>query len=467
MGAISQPVAEVMNVVQKITTGDLSARVHVARSDEVGQLVKSFNDMADYIAEFTNNLSRNVALLSIVEEENRRVAAVHSVNEMIQVVEAGLFRLQKATGCWLSFYLAESFQPETQELNVVDSDGKVRRSLPADANAFYAVGSRLRIFICHYEKVETILGESEPWLMLPVIVREGFHFKHEFDISIVDRVLGAYALAVAGAMKTIDAIELQARHARVSAEIETARAVQEGLLPHKITVLNMDVVALYQPVHHIGGDWHGYHFDPKSRFAYYYIGDITGHGFASALITGVVFGCVNAVNGYFADENQEQPRPEVHLERLADILNRVVYKVGLGQLMMTFLALAVDVETGRALCLNAGHRHGLWLRKTHKSVAGLGMVPAMPLGCDATPSRRYRCSEVDLERGDVICLFTDGLVENLTTTGERIKWRDIKDTLLTSDSLAMTVDRIKGLTDDFWVERRGKDDATIMLCQWG
>lgn len=463
---ISEPVAEIIDVVTKITKGDLGARVKANRSDEVGALASSFNDMADYIAEFTNNLNRNVALLQIVEEENRRVAAVHSITEMIQVVETGLFRLQKATGCWLSYYLVESYDPVSGELCLVNAEGKIRRTVTAGTTAFHSITAAIRVYLCSYDGIESTLDNSAVWQNIPVIVREGLHFKYDFDVSAIDRILRAYALAVAGAVKTIDALELQARHARVSAEIETARAVQEGLLPNKIDVANMDVIALYQPVHNIGGDWYGYHFDPDNKIAYYYIGDITGHGFASALITGVVYGCIHAVNGYFSGEKHAQPRPELHIKRLAHVLNQVVHRAGLGQLMMTFMALGINIETGHAHCLNAGHRHGLWLRRNRQLVTALGMVPAIPLGYEAELAQPYQCTEVNFEHGDIFCLFTDGLVENATSTGKRLNWRQLKQTLLVADSLATTVNMIKNMTDNFWLDRRGKDDATIMFGQW-
>lgn len=462
---IFQPVEEIIEVVRKITGGDLNARVHAERRDEVGLLAASFNNMADYLAEFTNDLSRNVALLTIVEEENRHVAAALSLPELVRAVEQGLFRLQNATGSWLTLYFAQSFDELTKTLIVKDSEGKTTKRLAASPEAFTKADHELRIYPCHYDDFEQLLAHKT-WNEIPLLVRESLHFKRDSDISTLDRILRAFSLAVAGAVKTLSALELERQHARVSAEIETARAVQEGLLPKSISLEHMLGQALFRPMHHIGGDWYGCYYDQANRLAYYYIADITGHGFDSALITGVVYGCVHAVNAYFEADQRASLGPKFQLERLAIILNRLIQHAGLGRLMMTFMAIAVDVQSGETHCLNAGHRHGLWHRRRLGQVALLGEHPTPPLGLDGTKAEAFVCSSIQLDPLDLLCLYTDGLVENTTGSGKPLRWRDIKDALLHSDNVSTAAERIKTHTDGFWSTSGGKDDATALICQW-
>jgi serine phosphatase RsbU (regulator of sigma subunit) len=92
--------------------------------------------------------------------------------------------------------------------------------------------------------------------------------------------------------------------------------------------------------------------------------------------------------------------------------------------------------------------------------------PGPILGYEATAASQFRCSSHRIEKGDVLCMFTDGLVENRTGTGQRVKMRDLKQALLSAHSLEDAEAGIKRLTDAFWSSRNGEDDATVLLLQW-
>lgn len=457
-------VAHLTEVVRKFAGGELDARMPAGRDDDLSHLGQAFNAMANHLVDFTNDLERNVALLSIVEEENRRVATAITPSDLFNVVEQGLLRLQQAMGCWLSLYVVDGYDGVSAAINLKGLEGKEKRSLPRDA-AFSTHGD-VSLYVCHLNAAQAELEPRELWRGTPAIVREGAHFVRDYDKRTADRILRAYALAIAGAIRVAETIELQARHVRVSAEIEAARAVQEGLLPQQMDLESMKAIALYQPANHIGGDWYGHYLDRQNKIAYYYIGDITGHGFSSAVLTGVVFGAVQAANSFLSNKESLGVQVEAHLRHLAGILNQTILRSGMGRLMMTFMAIGVDLRTGDVCCLNAGHRHGIWVQRRQSSVTAMTGQPSPILGYEATAASQFRCSSHRMEKGDVLCMFTDGLVENRTGTGQRVKMRDLKQALLSAHSLEDAEAGIKRLTDAFWSSRNGEDDATVLLLQW-
>ena len=67
-----------------------------------------------------------------------------------------------------------------------------------------------------------------------------------------------------------------------------------GLLPQQMSMPHIEVAGFYAPASQTGGDWYGCHYDEASRIAYFFVGDVTGHGFPSALITGGASGAVSA-----------------------------------------------------------------------------------------------------------------------------------------------------------------------------
>ncbi len=65
---IARPVRRLTEVVRRMTTGDLGARLLPARQDEIGELTRSFNDMAERLQQTVNSLTEEQTRLSAVLE---------------------------------------------------------------------------------------------------------------------------------------------------------------------------------------------------------------------------------------------------------------------------------------------------------------------------------------------------------------------------------------------------------------
>ena len=72
---LTRPLRDVADGAQQIAAGDLAHRVPAGRSDEIGQLAASFNDMAARVAERDASLRQlSKRMLSIQEQERVRIA---------------------------------------------------------------------------------------------------------------------------------------------------------------------------------------------------------------------------------------------------------------------------------------------------------------------------------------------------------------------------------------------------------
>ncbi|MET9256284.1 SpoIIE family protein phosphatase [Streptomyces sp. NPDC003717] len=178
-----------------------------------------------------------------------------------------------------------------------------------------------------------------------------------------------------------------------------AHGLQEALLPHSLPALpGVAAAARYLPATRgmdIGGDF--YDLVPARGTAAAVIGDVQGHNVTAAALMGQVR---TAVRAYTA-VGQEP-------EEVMRSTNRLLIDLG-AELLVSCLYLRLDAAGGRAVLARAGHPPPL-LRGPDGTVRVLDLPGGPLLGVDA--SAAYPCTEVALDPGALLVLYTDGLVES-------------------------------------------------------
>ncbi|MGK5090440.1 PP2C family protein-serine/threonine phosphatase [Deltaproteobacteria bacterium TL4] len=195
---------------------------------------------------------------------------------------------------------------------------------------------------------------------------------------------------------------------RLEEELKIAGLVQQKLLPKKLPhISNLDIATFYKSAAETGGDWHG--FVQMKDSLYVFVGDVTGHGAPAAIITATVYGAYQVLT------NKMEKGEIVSTDEILNYLNAVVCASGQGEFLMTFYALRINLNTGAMEFSNAGHPLPFHLRSDQKSVKHLYAANS-PLGHEE--SVVYDRHEGQLLRGDILILYTDGLVENENGDGD-------------------------------------------------
>jgi serine phosphatase RsbU (regulator of sigma subunit) len=125
----------------------------------------------------------------------------------------------------------------------------------------------------------------------------------------------------------------------------------------------------------------------------------------------------------------------------------------------------LDISTGRLEWVNAGH-HAPLLIRDHRVIRRLTSPGTLPVGFGGA---QPQISELQLQRGDRLLFFTDGLVEE-HRAGEKEfgEERLIKVVEEASRGIANARALVRGLSHTLMRERRGvtTDDATLLLVEW-
>ena len=228
------------------------------------------------------------------------------------------------------------------------------------------------------------------------------------DVVFAERVAGHCALAV--------------DNARLFGErTEAARELQESLLPPEIPdVPGFEVAARYQPAgmgSDVGGDFYDvFPVGPDSWLLA--IGDVQGKGPRAAAVTGLARYTIRAAAIRGADTGG-----------VMNALNEALLREEVGQRFLTLVYATLDLtgSVPRLLVANAGHPLPLVLRADGR-VEGLG-DHGLLLG--VAPDLRLAETPLDLAPGDMLVLYTDGVIEARAADGGQFGEQGLADLLAT------------------------------------
>ena len=246
----------------------------------------------------------------------------------------------------------------------------------------------------------------------------------------------------------------------IEKDLESAEVVQRTLLTENIDLPEISMSSYYRAAQRAGGDWYGHHHDKRHNVLYFCIGDVTGHGISSALVTGVACGAIYATERR-ADLVGDNASSEEHLLTMATVLNGVLCTTG-GNRWMTMLFCALDLNTGVLRFINAGHNFPLQVRGSNGSVLSLNHA-GDPLGFDMATS--YSVRTVPLKRGDSLFLYTDGLLES-PTASVSVQKNMLLATLKHCSDSQQLLDRFRGSFHELWSSKSLVDDACFFALTW-
>lgn len=293
-------------------------------------------------------------------------------------------------------------------------------------------------------------------LLNPSLLPEEVHF------------VDALATSLALALSNIDFLAETADKARLEGEIRAAELVQSTLLPKEIRVPNLEMASFYRAAAQVSGDWYGYHFDQAGRRLFLFVGDVTGHGLASALLTGVVCGAIYASERRIDGASRGLPplSTEQRLEELARAVNGLVYETGrCADRLMTMLFACLHIDTGEVHVLNAAHNNPFHVCT---STAGRRANPVKGRGnrLGHSTDLSFTLTRLQLAPGDMLFFYTDGLIENAGPDGARLSPKELRMVLESCHSLQDVQEKVVAAYNEVCGSVAPEDDVSMLSVRW-
>ena len=240
-------------------------------------------------------------------------------------------------------------------------------------------------------------------------------------------------------------------------EMGLAAEIQWLLLPpltfasHPVTV-----AAALEPCYHVAGDTIDYAVDAgRTRLGIF---DGMGHGLHSAQC---------AVLTIAAYRNSRRAGRTL-LETVTAIDEALIEGLG-GEVFSTGVLIELDTISGELIWVNAGHPEPLLLRNG-KLIRSMHTEPRPPLGLgDVGDIRLAEIGREQLEPGDRVLLFTDGVVEARSPDGDFFGVERLTDLVIRHLAGGLTTpETIRRVVRELLDHQQDQlsDDATLLLLEW-
>lgn len=249
-----------------------------------------------------------------------------------------------------------------------------------------------------------------------------------------------------------------AKKQRLEKELEIGAKIQTCLLPSQIQIPGLEVAARMTPASEVGGDYYDA-FPVPGDGGFIGIGDVAGHGLTSGLVMLMVQSVVGALGRRYPDAS-----PRDMVSALNTVLHDNIRHRLHNREHVTF-TLFRYFRSGRLVFAGA-HEEIVVFRKRSAQIEFVP-TPGTWLGAVKDIAKFTTDSELRLEDGDLLVLYTDGVTEAMNMKREQFGLERLA--ALIKDNARLPADGLCNLIHDqvlAWCNHVADDDVTLFVARY-
>jgi phosphoserine phosphatase RsbU/P len=266
------------------------------------------------------------------------------------------------------------------------------------------------------------------------------------DLELLTLIAGVAAIRIENARL----LEVQQERKRMADELMVASEIQLRLHPSALPQMpGYDLMGVSFPCHEVGGDYYDFITRRDGR-AVIALGDVSGKGMGAALLMSSLHAAVRA-----------QTTTRLSPAEVVQEINLYIYDNTPSNRYVTFFYSELDPRTHQLTYINAGHNSPILVRASGE-VTRLD-VGGFPVGI--TPDGEYREGWAQMEPGDVLVIYSDGVTESLDEREEEFGESRLIE--IVQQHRARTAAGIRDRIDEALTRFVGKaktvDDLTLVI----
>lgn len=259
---------------------------------------------------------------------------------------------------------------------------------------------------------------------------------------------------------------------RLTKEMDIARHIQNSILPKSLTLPGYQVAALVETATEVGGDAYELLSTPLGNFIG--IGDVSGHGLASGIMALIEMA---AFHGVVQTHMRFVRNPEPHV--IYDLVNKVLCELNRDRIGSDkFMTKVLMVENDGRFIHAGTHEIGLFFCARDRKVRHLEeMIDRTAfLGLSEHLESSGSLGQFEMEEGDTLLLYTDGLIEAKNAQGEQFDLRRVEEILTEFQNAPVRTlvntlrERVFAFASEGDVKKNGgrlADDLTLLVLRRG
>jgi len=275
---------------------------------------------------------------------------------------------------------------------------------------------------------------------------ETIHHFSEKEIAIIGSIANQAAVGIENVRLRQESLE----RARLEHEMQLARQMQTSLLPgHVPQIPGLDIAADWRSAREVGGDFYDFVALKGGRLGIV-IADVSDKGVSAALFMALARSLVRA-------SVAARQRAVDGLKRA----NRLIAEEAKFGMFVTLFYAVIDLEERTLTYVNAGHNPPLMWDGTLSPIMLEGRGIALGVLADADLEERT----VPLKKGDVVVLYTDGVIEAINDREEEFGTDRLAELVSARRSLPAPalVGEINRAVSEFTGPQPQFDDWTLLV----
>ncbi len=368
--------------------------------------------------EYSNQiLERRVENLSNLNSLSRAVLSVLDLDNIINIILDAYFVLTGAKRISLYLWEAEGLiNKKTKgecnfKENLLFSEEEIKEFTKKDYQEMYEKLSK-----------KFILADNEVIVISPLVVKEkqlGVIYVIEDKNKLIDldeETISALVIQVSIAINNAQIYSELIVKERISNELDVASRIQKKILPADVDeIFGLEIAQYFEPAKEIGGDYYDYTILDDNVFSIT-IADVSGKGVPAAFLMALgrsVLKTLTLTGDFAPNENLNE-------------LNKIIYSDITEDMFITMMHSKYNKENKTLYYSNAGHNPIVVYRASTDSIE-LHTVKGVAIGF--LEEYKYRQGEIQLNKGDIVIFYTDGITEAENSNKEMFGLERLKEVI--------------------------------------
>ena len=241
----------------------------------------------------------------------------------------------------------------------------------------------------------------------------------------------------------------------IKSDLAVAGEIQQAILPQRFPPIEemadmVDLFATMTPAKEVGGDFFDFFKIDEKRLGFV-IADVSGKGVPASIFMAVSRTLLRATGMRGIDTNE-----------CLNYVNNMLCHESIDSMFVTVFYGIYNTDTGLVEYTNAGHNPPYVVRAD-------GTVDALPMSENIVAGMfddfTFTQSTLQLDKGDMLVLFTDGVTEAFNTSGEMFDEKGLETTLENKGAGKSSYDICQEIlkdVNDFSGKEPQSDDITLM-----
>ena len=362
-------------------------------------------------------LERRVENLSNLNSLSRAVLSVLDLDNIINIILDAYFVLTGAKRISLYLWEAEGLiNKKTKgecnfKENLLFSEEEIKEFTKKDYQEMYEKLSK-----------KFILADNEVIVISPLVVKEkqlGVIYVIEDKNKLIDldeETISALVIQVSIAINNAQIYSELIVKERMSNELDVASRIPKKILPADVDeIFGLEIAQYFEPAKEIGGDYYDYTILDDNVFSIT-IADVSGKGVPAAFLMALgrsVLRTLTLTGDFAPNENLNE-------------LNKIIYSDITEDMFITMMHSKYNKENKTLYYSNAGHNPLVVYRASTDSIE-LHTVKGVAIGF--LEEYKYRQGEIQLNKGDIVIFYTDGITEAENSNKEMFGLERLKEVI--------------------------------------